>query len=81
MKIILKYGIGSPGVTLLLGEPAFDYTNNILYIGKGENVVPVALKFDSSLYNYIKDTSIGYGLAWDRGILDVSLNIISGGYY
>jgi len=60
-QIILKYGSGSPGTTLGFAEPAFDTTNNVIYIGMGEGSTGIAFypgNTDPSFGIYATNASI-----------------------
>jgi hypothetical protein len=66
-QIILKTGSGDPGVVLANAEPAFDATNEILYIGTG--VGNVAVPFYPYQFGFTFDTIDG-GIDWITSYTD-----------
>jgi hypothetical protein len=73
-KILLKRGITDPSTTLDLGEPGFDISANIFYIGKGIGNSPI--EFPLNTTNYASITYVD-----NKFVTNASLNIISGGFY
>lgn len=66
-KIIVKTGQTEPGTILSIAEPAFDSSNNILYLGKG--LGNDAIPFYPNAFFFYYDTFNG-GNDWTTAIYD-----------